>query len=338
MLAQGIDTPDDITRRPLPLSLVQDAMTRLGFHRIDIPDAILFREEPHRASVRLPRLADDDDVIPPYLNAIRTTVVGRGVTDANTFNALLMSLANSNYIKKVSVTEVQLIEEIQYASTKYNIDALKVIDQLEAMVEQERMKFLGFVRLDEDAYFQLTSKLRASLPEDIRRAGRLAENTDKLMESAQVQADKAMEQARIEAERIRAEAQREGERLILEAQREAERIRLESSTQANRAIEEAEAVSRNLTDQSEINRIATVQAREIRSQAEREAQEIRDGADAYARDVLLQLEQHIEEALHSVETRASNLLGTVQRGRMSLERNLGSSISSEPTVIHSRRP
>ena len=62
------------------------------------------------------------------------------------------------------------------------MDTLKIIDQLEIMVEEEKMKFMGFVRLDEDQFFQLTSKLRASLPEDVRRAGKLAENTDRIME------------------------------------------------------------------------------------------------------------------------------------------------------------
>ena len=36
---------------------------------------------------------------------------------------------------------------------------------------------MGFVKLDEDQFFVLVSKLRASLPEDVRRAGKLAENT-----------------------------------------------------------------------------------------------------------------------------------------------------------------
>jgi hypothetical protein len=79
----------------LPLSVVQDALTRLGFYRVDTPDAIQFIEDTHRASVRLPLLTEDEDVIPPYLNAIQTTVVGRGVADTETFNALLRNLSTA---------------------------------------------------------------------------------------------------------------------------------------------------------------------------------------------------------------------------------------------------
>src|SRR6476620_1378557 len=118
------------------------------------------------------------------------------------------------------------------------MDTLKIIDQLEIMVEEEKMKFMGFVRLDEDQFFQLTSKLRASLPEDVRRAGKLAENTDRIMESAQVEAEKLLADTRAEAERM------------LEAARaEAERLHEMARADAGRTIEEAKGVSQSLTDQ-----------------------------------------------------------------------------------------
>ena len=91
------------------------------------------------------------------------------------------------------------------------MDTLKIIDQLEIMVEEEKMKFMGFVRLDEDQFFQLTSKLRASLPEDVRRAGKLAENTDRIMESAQAEAEKVLADARRSLYRVLADEEEESD-------------------------------------------------------------------------------------------------------------------------------
>ena len=188
------------------------------------------------------------------------------------------------------------------------MDTLKIIDSIEHLVENSS-KFLGFVRMDEDRFFQLTSKLRASLPEDVRRAGRLAEDTDRIREAAQGEAEGFKEGAKADAERMLDAARAEADRLHNAAQAEAQR-----------AIDEARGISQSLTDQSEIARIATAQAREIIAQAEAEAEKTRAGADAYARDVLCALESQIQHAMGQVETHANALLNTIQHGREQLEK------------------
>jgi vacuolar-type H+-ATPase subunit H len=176
------------------------------------------------------------------------------------------------------------------------IDTYKVLDQLETLVEDSK-KFMGFVRLDEDEFFMLVSKLRASLPEDVRRAGKIAQNSDKIMEAAQSEAEMALDAARGDSEKILSDARLEAERVLAEAK----------------------AQSEALVQQSEIQRIASAQAREIVSQAEQEADDIRAGADDYAREILVTLESQVTDAMGQVQGRVDGVLNTIRRGRQKLE-------------------
>ena len=176
------------------------------------------------------------------------------------------------------------------------IDTYKVLDQLETRVEESK-KFMGFVRLDEDEFFMLVSKLRASLPEDVRRAGKITQNSDKIMEAAQSEAEMAIDSAHGDAGKIVADARLESERLLTEAK----------------------AQSDALVEQSEIQRIASAQAREIVAQAEQEADDIRAGADDYAREILVTLEGQVTEAMGQVQGRVDGVLNTIRRGRQKLE-------------------
>lgn len=165
------------------------------------------------------------------------------------------------------------------------MDTLKILEHIEALVE-ESWNFAGFRRFDEDEFFMLISKLRASLPEDMRKAGKIAQNSERIVEAAQSEADQAVEAGRAEAAQI---------------------------------VQEARAQAKSLVEQSEIARIATAQAKEIVAQAEAEAREVRSGADEYARDVLLNLENQVGDVLSQVEGRVSTMLSTIQRGRQKLE-------------------
>ena len=176
------------------------------------------------------------------------------------------------------------------------IDTYKVLDQLESLVEDSK-KFMGFMKLDEEEFFMLVSKLRASLPEDVRRAGKITQNSDKIMEAAQSEAEMQLESARSEAERVLVEARAESERLLTDAK----------------------AQSEALVSQSEIQRIASAQAREIVAQAEHDADEIRLGADDYARDILVTLEDQITDVMGQVQGRVDGMLSTIRRGRQKLE-------------------
>ncbi len=71
---------------------------------------------------------------------------------------------------------------------------------------------------------------------------------------------------------------------------------------------EAHQQSELLLSQSELVRLATAQAREIVASAEQETQSLRFGADQYAHGVMTDLEKQVSE-----------LMATIQRGRMKLD-------------------
>lgn len=206
------------------------------------------------------------------------------------------------------------------------MDTLKIINTIEDMVENAP-KFLGFVKMDEDRFFQMVSKLRASLPEDMRKVSQLAEDTDKIREEAHGAASEHLETTKSEAEKM-----------LAAARQEAERIHSEAQTEAAQTLERAKGVSLSLTDQSEIARIATAQAREIIAQADAEAQQTRAGADAYAHGVLASLETHVQRTLGQIENQTTALLTTIQHGRQELEKTTPSLPGTVTLVAPQRRP
>ena len=70
------------------------------------------------------------------------------------------------------------------------IDTLKNLERLESLVEDSK-QFLGFFRFNDEEFYMLVNKIRASLPEDLRRAGKITQNSDRIMEQAQTEAQQA---------------------------------------------------------------------------------------------------------------------------------------------------
>ncbi|GEM_PF-318284 len=205
------------------------------------------------------------------------------------------------------------------------IETLKNLERLEALVEDAKHIF-GFFRFNDEEFYMLVNKIRASLPEELRRAGKIAQNSDKIMETAQTEAAQSVEAARVEAGRILEEARAEGARILEEAR-----------ATAAAQVEQAGAKAGAMVEESEIVRIARAQASDIVRRAEREAEEIRAGSDEYARDVLLSLEKNITETMAQVEGRVGAVLGTIQRGRQALERR-GAERSAEPVTAVAPSP
>jgi len=146
-------------------------------------------------------------------------------------------------------------------------DILKILDKLEDLADGCMEFWHRAWGLNLDEFHMLTNKLRASLPDEVRRASRVATDSDRIVSAAREEAQMIVEQAKEEAERIVAEARAERQRLIQE---------------------------------SEIVRMATAQAKEIVASAESSAREIRHGADEYAREVLSAIENLLGKLLGSV--------------------------------------
>lgn len=147
-------------------------------------------------------------------------------------------------------------------------DVLKLLDKLEDLVDSSWPFWHRAWGLSLDEFYMLTNKIRASMPDEVRRASRVAGDSDRIVAAANEEAQMIVEQAREESERI---------------------------------LAEAAAEQRKLTDESEIVRMATAQAKEIVASAEGSARSIRRGADEYAREVLSAVENHLGRLLGTIQ-------------------------------------
>lgn len=147
-------------------------------------------------------------------------------------------------------------------------DILKLLDSLEELAENTYSFFGRAWGLDLEEFHMLTNKVRASLPDEVRRACRVANDSDKIVSAAK-------EEAAIITERAMEES--------------------------NRIVEEARQMAAKLIETSEINRLAKAQAQDLVANAEGSAREIRRGADEYAREVLASMENHLANVMGTLQ-------------------------------------
>jgi pantetheine-phosphate adenylyltransferase len=112
------------------------------------------------------------------------------------------------------------------------VDILKLIDALEDLVEQTRWRMFHRVYgVDEDAFFTLTNKLRASLPEEVKTAARITRDSERILADAQDRAERIITDAKEQAallvsnDEITRQAQRQAQEIIRRAQEEARQVR-----------------------------------------------------------------------------------------------------------------
>jgi len=178
------------------------------------------------------------------------------------------------------------------------VNIFDLLNELEELPERAKHLPLNtLVGFDHEQFYYLVLKIRANLPEDLKKAHRVARDTERIVEEAKDAAIQQLESGRTEAARLLEAARAEAGRIVEQARSEAGRI-----------IEQARAQAAHMVDKSEVHEMAVAQAHEIVRRAETEASEIRKGADDYARDVLANIEGVMGKALV-----------TVQRGREMLE-------------------
>lgn len=150
------------------------------------------------------------------------------------------------------------------------IEILQLLKKLEELVENT--KYVALFKLtfglNHDEFFVLVNRIRASLPEDVKRASNVTRERDRIIESARDEANSILEESRAEAARILEEARHEALRLV---------------------------------EQSEIVLMAKEQAHQIVANAQEDARQIRRGADEYARDVLSNLEGVLLKAIGTIQ-------------------------------------
>ena len=147
-------------------------------------------------------------------------------------------------------------------------DILKLLDGLEELAENAYSFFGRAWGVDLEEFHMLTNKIRASLPDEVRRASRVANDSDKIVSAAK-------EEAAVITER--------------------------ATEEANRVVDEARQMASKLIDTSEINRLAKAQAQDMMSNAEATSREIKRGADEYAREVLAAIENQLASVMGTLQ-------------------------------------
>lgn len=167
-------------------------------------------------------------------------------------------------------------------------DILRMLQELHDQIVDEP-RYFGKVAygINRDEVSIQIAKIRASLPAELKEASAKVKESERIVDSARVDASATVDAAKRDAERMLGETKKEAERVLEQARLQQER----------------------LVSDSEILKLAKAQAEEIRNSAERDANQVRRGAEKYAHDVLLQLEGVV-----------GKVMSVVERGRQDLER------------------
>jgi len=125
---------------------------------------------------------------------------------------------------------------------------VKLLDELEeALTKSGRMIFTRRLLVEEGQAISLLDRLRAAIPEEVRRAQQVLRERDQILEQARRQAQRIAEQAqreaavRLEEEGLLDEAKQQSGRLLEDARREAEKVRQGADQYAREVLIEIEA-------------------------------------------------------------------------------------------------
>ncbi len=183
--------------------------------------------------------------------------------------------------------------------THGGVDILKLLSELEDVVERTKRLPAGLMfRFDEDKFHMTIMKIRANLPEELKRASKLMRDSEKLVEDTQKSVMSETERAQKELSQLKQGAEKDVVSLRNKAQAEREGILDSARQQAAQMVSDSEIVQR-----------AQIEAQEILRRAEGDARTVQLGADDYAREVLGNLEGVLGKAIV-----------VVQRGREVLEK------------------
>lgn len=166
-------------------------------------------------------------------------------------------------------------------------DVVLLLEDLQILAVEEPRTILGRLTygLDKDEIQMQISKIKATLPADLKNASNNIRQSEEIKRCASEMAQQTVANAEAEAQKIIDQARAEAARLIEEAQLKQERMVAES----------------------EILRLTKAQSEEIRNEAERVSKQIRSGADQYAADLLARLEANVDRVASSIKASRAEL-------------------------------
>ena len=166
-------------------------------------------------------------------------------------------------------------------------DVFALLEELQLLATDDPRTIVGRLTygLDKQEISLVISKIKASLPTELKNAASNVKESEKIKERAGSDAAAALQRAK-----------EDGLRMMDEAHDRALQI-----------IQQAKDQQEILISQSEVLKLSKAQAEEIRNSAEREAAQTRRGADQYALDVLSKLETTIDKVSGHVKASRSEL-------------------------------
>ncbi len=198
------------------------------------------------------------------------------------------------------------------------VDILKLLTELEDQIENTPKKMGMMFRFDEDKFHMTVMKIRANLPEEMKRASKLAREQERIVEETKLHSERSHEEARLaaqaevergkkaaqaerdaakaESERQRAEAKAEAMRMTGDAstaldrareaaEREARQILDEARAHGKQVIAEAQAQAAQLVSDNEIVQQAQIIAQDLQARAQSEAQNGQQRAQTEAQEL-----------------------------------------------------
>jgi len=127
------------------------------------------------------------------------------------------------------------------------IDILQWVDQLETLVNEGwRVPFTSNVMINENAVFEIIDQMRIHIPEELKQAKRVQQQTDRLLAQAKEEAERIKGQARRESEEMLSQneqifaAQARHDQIIEDARREAEALRQDAQQYAMQVLQDLE--------------------------------------------------------------------------------------------------
>ncbi len=141
----------------------------------------------------------------------------------------------------------------------------RAITELEELVRNGRRILGRWVIIDEELFATKLHRMRASLPDEIRKAMEIQRESERYLRAAREEAQRIVEEAKREAEKILERARQEAERLVSEsvivqqaeqraseilneAKQEAETRRQETSEYIRNALNRLERFARKLLE------------------------------------------------------------------------------------------
>src|SRR5579875_605916 len=126
------------------------------------------------------------------------------------------------------------------------MSVLRVLDKLESYVRSGTWLPAGYRILSEERLLELVEKMRASLPDELERARRIAQGQDLVLRAAQEQAQAIVEEAAVKHEElvdrheIVERARRTAEAVLRDAEERARRVREGADQYAAQVLAEME--------------------------------------------------------------------------------------------------